>query len=153
MKKTFSKESVRGTEVNVLIIGKIINEEIESNNFNEKIKEGLEFILKEFDISYDIILSKDEIIQKCKNNRYDIIFLEHNLMEDNREKKDLSELIDIIRKNNEGNNSLIIGLMNGEDKNFRKILNENDVELVLYKPVKKGQIVVILRNDFKWEVN
>lgn len=165
LKKTFSKENVKGTEVNVLIIGKRICgknfydniEEIDNDKLDEETKEGLESILKEFDISYDIVLTTDELCEKCKYNHYKIIFIENNFiednfMEDNPKNEDLSELINIIRKNNEGKDYLIIGLMNYEDKIFRKKLNENNVEIILYEPIKKGQIVVVLRNDFKWEV-
>ena len=137
MEKTFSKEIIRGTELNVLIIGK---------------REGMEEVLKEFDIFYDIILTKDELIEKYKKNHYEIIFIGNDYLEKNIEKNDLSELIDIIRKNDKNNNTLIIGLMNNEDKHFRNILNSNNVELVLFKPVQAGQMIVILRNDFNWKI-
>ncbi|MBQ3546660.1 MAG: hypothetical protein IJA34_17005 [Lachnospiraceae bacterium] len=137
MEKTFSKEIIRGTELNVLIIGK---------------REGMEEVLKEFDIFYDIILTKDELIEKYKKNHYEIIFIGNDYLEKNIEKNDLSELIDIIRKNDKNNNTLIVGLMNNEDKHFRNILNSNNVELVLFKPVQAGQMIVILRNDFNWKI-
>ena len=137
LKKTFCKEIIRGTELNVLIIGK---------------REGMEEVLKEFDIFYDIILTKDELIEKYKKNHYEIIFIGNDYLEKNIEKNDLSELIDIIRKNDKNNNTLIVGLMNNEDKHFRNILNSNNVELVLFKPVQAGQMIVILRNDFNWKI-
>lgn len=137
LEKTFSKEIIRGTELNVLIIGK---------------REGMEEVLKEFDIFYDIILTKDELIEKYKKNHYEIIFIGNDYLEKNIEKNDLSELIDIIRKNDKNNNTLIVGLMNNEDKHFRNILNSNNVELVLFKPVQAGQMIVILRNDFNWKI-
>lgn len=159
LKKTFSKENVRGTELNVLIIGKMICERNfhdsinEGKDLDETIEEGLEFLLKEFDISYEFVLTKDEIKEKCENKHYDIIFIEDDYFKNDEKKNSLSEVINIIKENNEMNNSLIIGLMNVEDKVFRNILNENDIELILFNPVKIGQMVVILRNDFKWGIN
>ena len=137
LKKTFCKEIIRGTELNVFIIGK---------------REGMDEVLNEFDIFYDIILTKDELIEKYKKNHYEIIFIGNDYLEKNIEKNDLSELIDIIRKNDKNNNTLIVGLMNNEDKHFRNILNSNNVELVLFKPVQAGQMIVILRNDFNWKI-
>ena len=66
LKKTFCKEIIRGTELNVLIIGK---------------REGMEEVLKEFDIFYDIILTKDELIEKYKKNHYEIIFIGNDYLE------------------------------------------------------------------------
>ena len=136
MKKTLINKIIRGTDLRVLIIGD-----------NEESSKELKVILKGFDIITDVAEKLNDIIKMYENNIYDIIFIE-----DREVKKDISEIINMIRDKEEGGNPLIIGILKDEDKEFRKILNENNIELILFKPVKEGQIVVILRNDFKEKI-
>ncbi|MDY6328476.1 MAG: response regulator [Lachnospiraceae bacterium] len=114
---------------------------VDDNEINNYV---LEQMLKRFDIDVDIAKSGEEAIDKFMVNEYDLILMDYLLppgidgIETVRRIRNLSE---------RGKNQFIIGLTANTMEEFQKGLNENNVELILLKPIKFQQMAVILQKE------
>ncbi|MCI5602894.1 MAG: response regulator [Lachnospiraceae bacterium] len=114
---------------------------VDDNEINNYV---LEQMLKRFDIDVDIAKSGEEAIDKFMVNEYDLILMDYLLppgidgIETVRRIRNLSE---------RGKNQFIIGLTANTMEEFKKGLNENNVELILLKPIKFQQMAVILQKE------
>lgn len=102
-------------------------------------------MLSEFGIDVDVATSGLSALEKVQNNEYDIIFMDY-LMPPGI---DGVETVKRIREMGEkGEKQLIIGLTANTIKEFKDGLNKYGVELILFKPVKYQQMMVILQKEF-----
>ena len=114
---------------------------VDDNEINNYV---LEQMLKRFDIDVDIAKSGEEAIDKFMVNEYDLILMDYLLppgidgIETVRRIRNLSE---------RGKNQFIIGLTANTMEEFKKGLNENNVEFILLKPIKFQQMAVILQKE------
>lgn len=114
---------------------------VDDNEINNYV---LEQMLKRFDIDVDIAKSGEEAIDKFMVNEYDLVFMDYLLppgidgIETVRRIRNLSE---------RGKKQFIIGLTANTMEEFQKGLNENNVELILLKPIKFQQMAVILQKE------
>ena len=101
-------------------------------------------MLKRFDIDVDIAKSGGEAIDKFMVNEYDLVFMDYLLPPG----IDGIETVRRIRNLNErGKKQFIIRLTANTMEEFQKGLNENNVELILLKPIKFQQMAVILQKE------
>ena len=102
-------------------------------------------MLKRFDIDVDIAKSGEEAIDKFMVNEYDLVFMDYLSA---RQGIYGIETVRRIRNLNErGKKQFIIGLTANTMEEFQKGLNENNVELILLKPIKFQQMAVILQKE------
>ena len=114
---------------------------VDDNEINNYV---LEQMLKRFDIDVDIAKSGEEAIDKFMVNEYDLVFMDYLLPPG----IDGIETVRRIRNLNErGKKQFIIGLTANTMEEFQKDLNENNVELILLKPIKFQQMAVILQKE------
>ena len=114
---------------------------VDDNEINNYV---LEQMLKRFDIDVDIAKSGEEAIDKFMVNEYDLVFMDYLLPPG----IDGIETVRRIRNLNErGKKQFIIGLTANTMEEFQKGLNENNVELILLKPIKFQQMAVILQKE------
>lgn len=114
---------------------------VDDNEINNYV---LEQMLKRFDIDVDIAKSGEEAIDKFMVNEYDLVFMDYLLPSG----IDGIETVRRIRNLNErGEKQFIIGLTANTMEEFQKGLNENNVELILLKPIKFQQMAVILQKE------
>lgn len=114
---------------------------VDDNEINNYV---LEQMLKRFDIDVDIAKSGEEAIDKFMVNEYDFVFMDYLLPPG----IDGIETVRRIRNLNErGKKQFIIGLTANTMEEFQKGLNENNVELILLKPIKFQQMAVILQKE------
>lgn len=114
---------------------------VDDNEINNYV---LEQMLKRFDIDVDIAKSGEEAIDKFMVNEYDLVFMDYLLPPE----IDGIETVRRIRNLNErGKKQFIIGLTANTMEEFQKGLNENNVEIILLKPIKFQQMAVILQKE------
>lgn len=101
-------------------------------------------MLEQLGVSVDVAESGYEGIKACKNNDYDIIFVDY-IMPD----MDGVETVEHIRNIDDGKNRLIIGITASVVSEFKEGLNRNGTEIILFKPVKKQQIAFILYQELR----
>ncbi|MDE5781200.1 MAG: response regulator [Lachnospiraceae bacterium] len=99
-------------------------------------------ILGDFGVHVDVALNSHDGIEKFKNNRYDIIFMDYVMPGMNG-----IDTAKKIRSMKNGKEQLIIGLTASMVPEFREGLNSLGIELMLFKPVKKEQIGFILSKE------
>ncbi len=114
---------------------------VDDNEINNYVVEQM---LKRFNVEVDVATSGEEAINKFKDNEYDLILMDYLLPPG----IDGIETVRRIRNLNErGKNQFIIGLTANTMEEFQKGLNENNVELILLKPIKFQQMAVILQKE------
>lgn len=99
-------------------------------------------ILGDFGVHVDVALNSHDGIEKFKNDKYDIIFMDYIMPDMNG-----IDTAKKIRSMNNGKDQLIIGLTESMVPEFREGLNSLGIELMLFKPVKKEQIGFILSKE------
>lgn len=101
-------------------------------------------ILKQFNIEVDTAKNGEEAVELYKQKKYDVIFMDYlmppgiNGIEAVRQIRSMGK---------RGEKQLIIGLSADIMEEFKKGLNQYNVEIILFKPVKHQQIAVILKNE------
>lgn len=101
-------------------------------------------ILKQFNIEVDTAKNGEEAVELYKQKKYDVIFMDYlmppgiNGIEAVRQIRSMGK---------RGEKQLIIGLSAEIMEEFKKGLNQYNVEIILFKPVKHQQIAVILKNE------
>lgn len=119
---------------------------VDDNEINNYVVEKM---LNRFGIAVDVATNGEEAIEKFKKNEYDLIMMDY-LMPPGI---DGIETVKRIRTLGErGRKQFIIGLTANTVDKFKNGLNENNVELILLKPIKYQQMAVILQKELSDKV-
>lgn len=114
---------------------------VDDNEINDYIVREM---LKQFHVEADVALSGEQAVELYSNNQYDLVFMDYQMPPG----IDGCETVRRIRRMGErGKNQLIIGLTANTVEDFKAGLNEQNVELILFKPVKMDQIALILQKE------
>lgn len=106
-------------------------------------------MLSKFGIDVELALSGEEALVKYEENEYDIVLMDYLLGNG----MNGIETVEKIRQINEhGKSQFIIGLTTDSSDTFKNGLNKQDVELILYKPLKCEQMALILKKEFSHKI-
>lgn len=106
-------------------------------------------MLRNFNVEVDTVTSGEEAIKLFKRKEYDMILMDY-LMPPGM---DGVETIRQIRNlGTKGEQQLIIGLTANTVEEFKEGLNQYNVELILYKPLKYQQMAVIFQNELPQKI-
>lgn len=119
---------------------------VDDDEFSNRVVEQM---LKHFNIEVHIAENGKRAIEMFKENEYDMILMDYFMPPG----IDGVETVRRIRNlGDKGRKQLIVGITVNTSDEFKRGLNENNVELILMKPVKYRQMEVILRNELPHKI-